>query len=227
MVDPDKARKILEAQGCTVVVCMRADDRYLDFSMYHLACRQFIDDGVEDAVFVNDTLMSKHDSRFLLESFAKCTLRAREGSHAFPVMIGPHSRSEFSYGDGRNDEFVSTYLFYLNRSALVGFSVLLGSSDAVLRGLKSGAAEEGIESGLIRMCLTYKPIVVERYTDSSEWEGLVHRKLVTVYWERALSGFVRRDGVVWYVGSGLVGRLLIPIQVAISKWRSSMRRSAR
>lgn len=217
--DVETARRCLESSGLTVDHCARADDRFLDFSMYAAGLAQLPAHGVDDAVFVNDTLVSRHGSAYLQRLFADRVRRVRSHRFDFPVMVGPHSRSEYSFGDRRHDEFVSTYLFHLNAQALTELAAVVANLEAVqarLQGLRAGDARIQADE-IERLCLVHATQLSHRYDGMSDGGDRLTCKLVTVHAERSLADAVRRRGLVWYIGNGLVGRFLIPAQ---SWWTS-------
>lgn len=215
----EAVRRHLESAGLAVDHCARSDDTFLDFSMYAAGLAQLSAHAVEDAIFVNDTLVSRHGSGYLQRIFADRVRRVRSERFGFPVMVGPHSRSEYSFGDRRHDEFVSTYLFHLNGPALAELARVVANLESVqmrLRGLRAG--DSLIQADEIeRLCLVHATQLVRRYEGMSDSGDRLVCKLVTVHAERSLADAVRRRGLVWYIGNGLVGRILIPAQ---SWWAS-------
>ena len=220
-----KLQPLFQNAGLQLSCCEKVDDRFLDFSMYAVGLETLRARGCSDVVFANDTLASRHRSAYLRRMVADRIARARGRVFDFPVLIGPHSRSEYSFGDGRHDEFISTYLFYLNAAGLQVFAALLQELESVHRGLAAAAPPApGLDAELVRLCRVHATQLEARYHDAADAGERLARKLVTVYCERALADRVRHGGLIWYVGNGLVGRLLIPLQTWLGQIFTGRRR---
>lgn len=203
-----------EPTDCTVV-----DDRFYDFSAYQSATKIFRKRGLAGALFVNDTLPPKHDSTRLRATLAKQVASACAAPAAFPVLIGPYRHSEFSIGTGSADDFVASFMFFLNAAGLELLTNLLESLPSVLAAVEgSEQTGQNIDESLLRLCHMHAVQLAARFTGTEGGDRL-RRKLVTVYAERALSVRVKIEGVVWYTASGLAGRLLVPLQVTWNRFR--------
>ncbi|TXH61568.1 MAG: hypothetical protein E6Q93_04670 [Burkholderiaceae bacterium] len=209
------AAKFAEA-GLSVDDCRRVDDTYFDFSAYGEAAQAFDAASMSGMVFVNDTLVAKHDSPHLLRQFASRVREADALHAAFPMLVGPYRQSEFSVGDGRNDEFVSTFLFHLNASGVAVLRDLVPELAGAKAALEAGQLHApGLQDELLRLCSVHALQVRHRYLPGDI--GRLACKLATAYVERRLSQQVRAQGLVWYVAGGMLGRLLVPLQLALGR----------
>jgi hypothetical protein len=217
-IAPQVARTRAQAASLEPTDCLVVDDRFFDFSAYRTVTALFRERGVGGALFVNDTLLTKHDSAHLRATLAGQIAALHAKPLPFPVLAGPYRHSEFSFGHGEFDHFVASFMFYLNEAGLQTFSDLLEGMPAVQAALVDPAAPHpSVDPGLLRFCRIHALQLAGRFNGRADAAERLSHKLATVYTERALSHRVRIDGVVWYTASGLVGRLLVPLQIALRR----------
>ena len=206
----------LKCSGIEVLSCLIGDDRYFDFSMYRNGAQELLKCKCSGVIFANDTFVGKHNSTYLVNSFAKLVCCVLDDTLPMPIMVGPYSRSEFSFKNRRHDEFISTYIFYLNSTGLKNLPLWIDGEDFIVESLKERRLSTNVDAGIIRHCWLYHSIIIKRYKHLEFSEDWATRKLVTVYWERIISSNIRDNGVIWYLGSGLIGQVLIRIQSYVS-----------
>ncbi|MEC5212820.1 hypothetical protein RCH06_001361 [Polaromonas sp. CG_9.5] len=221
---PAAVRALCESLGLRLDDCRKVDDTYFDFSCYREASLYFSERGYDGVLYINDTLIPKHDSPHLMAALCSRINMVKGVNFDFPLLIGPYSQSEFSFGDGSLDHFVPTFLFYLNSPGVRCFVRLLEEMPMIQQAIEQPNADFlEVDTPLLRFCQAHALQLRGRYLTNNLVDARLWRKLTTAYCERLLSGRVRSAGVVWYVAGGLVGRLLVPVQVGWSRVFSQLR----
>ena len=221
---PAAVRALCESLGLRLDDCRKVDDTYFDFSCYREASLYFSERGHDGVLYINDTLIPKHDSPHLMAALCSRINTVKGVNFDFPLLIGPYSQSEFSFGDGSLDHFVPTFLFYLNAPGVRCFVRLLDEMPMIQQAIEQPNADFlEVDTPLLRFCQAHALQLRGRYLTNNLVDARLWRKLTTAYCERLLSGRVRSAGVVWYVAGGLVGRLLVPVQVGWSRVFSQLR----
>ena len=213
-----EVRTLCDSQNLSLSDCRKVDDTYFDFSAYREASLYFSENGYDGVLYVNDTLIPKHDSPHLMAALCSRIGMAKSVNLDFPMLIGPYSQSEFSFCDGSLDHFVPTYLFYLNAPGVRCFVRLLEEMPAIHRAIEYPNSDLlGLDAPLLRFCQVHALQLRDRYLTDALVDARLRRKLTTAYCERMLTGRVRAAGLIWYVAGGLFGRLLVPAQVGWSR----------
>jgi hypothetical protein len=206
-----------DSAGLNVVDCSQVDDTYFDFSAYRKATEYFGARSHRGVLYVNDTLVPKHDSSHLRRAICDQLNKLRETEIKFPQLNGPYRKSEFSVGNGYADEFVATFLFHLNAPGMHLFTELLDELPRIHQVIESQRTDVA-NPALLRLCQIHATQIRDRYRSGGGVDDRLVRKLATAYCERELCVRIRAAGVVWFAASGLRGRLLVPLQAASSRW---------
>jgi hypothetical protein len=215
---PVAVRALCESHGLLLVDCRQVEDTYFDFSAYREASIYFAAGEHSGVLYVNDTLIPKHNSPYLLAALSSRISMVKNIIFDFPLLIGPYRKSEFSFGDASLDEFVPTFFFYLNAQGVSWFVRLLDEMPVIHRAIMNNDASViGVDAQLLRFCQAHALQLRGRYLTNGEVDVRLGRKLATAYCERMLSARVRSAGLVWYVAGGLFGRLIVPAQAGWSR----------
>lgn len=215
---PAAVRALCDSQGLLLVDCRQVDDTYFDFSAYREASLYFAAGGHSGVLYVNDTLIPKHNSPYLLAALSSRISMVKNINFDFPLLIGPYRKSEFSFGDASLDEFVPTFIFYLNALGVRCFVRILDEMPVIHQAtVLNDASVLGVDAQLLRFCQAHALQLRDRYLTNGQVDARLGRKLTTAYCERMLSGRVRSAGLVWYVAGGLFGRLIVPAQAGWSR----------
>ena len=216
-VIPANVIAICAQREIQVLDCFYFDDIYLDFSAYALAAQAFSEIGSPGALFINDTIATKHNSVFLRRKMIGILSMVASRRFGFPVMVGPFRHSEFSLGVPTVEEFASTFLFHLN---LPAFELLMNTVNQLpsleLSMFNKMPNEMVMETSLLQFCHLHALQLESRYSGPDAHQKLV-RKLCTVYAERHLSFLVKQKGVLWYVAGGIAGRILVPLELMFNR----------
>lgn len=215
---PESVSALCESRGLRIKDCRKVNDEYFDFSAYREAISYFSGGDHKAVLFINDTLISKHNSSHLIAAFCSHIRMATEVNFDFPLLIGPYRKSEFSLGDASFDEFVPTFLLYLNAMGVKCFGEMLDEMPIIHGAIKSAQVRApGIDAALLRFCDVHALQLRNRFRIDGQVDERLSRKLTTAYCERLLSGRIRSAGLIWYVAGGLLGRLLVPAQARLSQ----------
>lgn len=199
---------------------LKFDDTFLDYSAYEAITKLEANNNGVGHIYINDTLISKHNSNYLLRLFIKNINLCVSEKFMFPILIGPYVQSEYSINnDSKKDEFVSTFMFFLTNHGVRLFSELLDNMPLIKKiFVKNDDCRLNlINNDILNFCNFHKLRLINRVKDQSDKKEYLERKLTTVYMEQSLSEKIRQRGLIWYIGRSNKDQLIIQVQKLTSK----------
>lgn len=186
------------------------DDTYFDFGGYSVGFEK-IDSSVEGCIFINDTISNKHRSSHLMKLFSEKINKSLNFSMGGSILVGPYGKSEFSFSSGLMDEYVPTYLFYLNSSAFINLKNIYSKINIIKNCVDNGFDADTEFSVYRGFAGLHASQISSRFKDHDK----MNRKLVTAIVERCISVDAKKDGIIWFCDLGMKNKMRILFQKKI------------
>ena len=186
------------------------DDVYFDFGGYSAGFEK-IDSSVKGCIFINDTISSKHRSSHLINLFSEKINKSLDFYMGGPILVGPYGKSEFSFSSGLMDEYVPTYLFYLNSSAFINLKHIFSKINIIKDCIDNGFDVDNEFLVYRGFAGLHASQIFSRFKDHDK----MNRKLVTAIVERCISVDAKKDGVIWFCDLGIKNKMRILFQKKI------------
>lgn len=206
-ISTNELKEFLQKKNIDNFNVKKYQDDYFDYSAYRDFCRKEQHES-NAIIFANDTLLSKHYSKLLINKFIEKINLFLEKKEEYTLLIGPYCLSEFSFQNNNTDSFVPTYLFFINQSSINEFLFILEKMEQINNDLNKNLDHKILTPSFISFAKTHQSQISCRYKSKIR----LLQKITTACTERMITAHFKQVGIVWYFDYGIINQTIIKFE---------------